>query len=419
MRSLLLGGLDFVQVELVLGGLDFIEVRLRDGLDDLLLHLGANDTDDEHADDQDAHRAGGQVQVACKHELQADEDEDEAQAVLQKFKRLNHVLDDKEHGPKTVHGNDTRAECNVLIRNLGDLGAHAVQRKENVSGFEAAEHHQQQCRLEPLVAAPDEHSVTLFVVGSSEAVAQDPLEALYEDSVLNFELVVIAPGSLDTAPDKEETEREANPAREPQQCGHHHEEDQSHDYSSNNAHKDRLVDLIEWRLVGLEHEVEDKQVVHGEHPLQDVTGDPLDGLLLAHTVPDDDVEEYGHDDPEENRGHVHPERVWEALQHEHVEEAEESASHSQDDPIRQRCRLEEIQALVAIMAPGVALPRKDVMLPDVLYPVLASQDIGVWAIHDKWVKVLGSSDVQNVIRHLQHLRKACISTFQRVLCLWA
>mmetsp|Transcript_57615 Transcript_57615/g.171460 ORF Transcript_57615/g.171460 Transcript_57615/m.171460 type:complete len:348 (+) Transcript_57615:406-1449(+) len=317
----------------ILGHLLFL-LGLRLG-PEALFDVRGKDADHKDADDDDALDSRAYVHPAAEHQLNADEDQDDTQAVRQQVEHLDKVLHDEERRPQAKHGQDAGAESYVLVWDLCNLRADAVQGKDDVGELHDDDHDKEQrqlqlaCRL-----VPDEYAGPLIVVGVHDAAAAAPLQEPHQARVLDVPVVVVlAPDRLDAAPHKHGSERPSEPADRMQQRGDHHEEDQAHDHCANDADKDSLVHLRRRCLVGLKHKVEYEEVVHRQHPLQDVARNPLDAGLLAHARPDDPQVEHCCNHPDADHHQVPAKAVRRMAQDQPVEQAEGDAHHGQDDPV--------------------------------------------------------------------------------------
>mmetsp|Transcript_48050 Transcript_48050/g.124578 ORF Transcript_48050/g.124578 Transcript_48050/m.124578 type:complete len:215 (-) Transcript_48050:870-1514(-) len=213
-----------------------------------------------------------QMNELAEHEVEADEDQDYAQAVLEQVEHVHQIFDDEEHRPQPEHGEHAGAEGQVLVRDLGHLCADTVQGKHCVNELQAGNYHHQESHLIiPAHRVLHQHPAS-FVVRVKQAAAQHPGQALHQPGLLGVHvIVVVAPCGLDATPYEQCSERIAEPAEEAQQRGHDHEEDHAHDHRAHDAHERRLVDLVRGRLVCRKDEMEDEEVIHGKHPLQHIS----------------------------------------------------------------------------------------------------------------------------------------------------
>mmetsp|Transcript_39077 Transcript_39077/g.99847 ORF Transcript_39077/g.99847 Transcript_39077/m.99847 type:complete len:231 (+) Transcript_39077:564-1256(+) len=94
--------------------------------------------------------------------------------------------------------------------------------------------------------------------------------------------------------------------------------------------------------------MEDEEVVHGQHPLQEVTGGPLDGRRLSHRRENPAVEDTGRHEPQDDAQNVRLEGAREPLQHKEVKDEGEEAEDDEGNPLTSCRCAEEIEALIAV-----------------------------------------------------------------------
>mmetsp|Transcript_53671 Transcript_53671/g.151183 ORF Transcript_53671/g.151183 Transcript_53671/m.151183 type:complete len:247 (+) Transcript_53671:295-1035(+) len=199
---------------------------------------------------------------------------------MQKLEHVQKVLDYEIRRSEGVHGKDSRTECDVLIGNLGNLGAHTVQGKDDVRHFDEHDDDEKHGQLPASLLVIHDHRRARRVVAVPEAAAAEELQGLHRPHVPDFGAVVVAgaPDGEDAAVDEQAPDRPAHPAEGVQQRPHDEVEAETEEERAEDADEDRLPRLFQRRLEGPEDEVEHEEVVHREQPLQHVAVYPRQSL---------------------------------------------------------------------------------------------------------------------------------------------
>merc|ERR1719253_12841 len=108
-----------------------------------LLEDGAGSAHDEYREDDHTHSLRRQLDIVLQHKFNANKHKNKAKSVLQRVKHINHIANDEEHGSQSKHRQNRGAICNVIIRDLSDLRADAIDCKKNVSHLETENHRNQ------------------------------------------------------------------------------------------------------------------------------------------------------------------------------------------------------------------------------------------------------------------------------------
>mmetsp|Transcript_56931 Transcript_56931/g.176630 ORF Transcript_56931/g.176630 Transcript_56931/m.176630 type:complete len:363 (+) Transcript_56931:491-1579(+) len=146
--------------------------------------------------------------------------------------------------------------------------------------------------------------MTLDIVALLEPGAKAPLQHADRKRVCDIRIVFVVPCCLDAAVDEQNPNDKPHPLNQVQEIGQCRKKAHPENHRTQDAYEERPVDEFPRCFVRPEDEVEYEQVVHRQQPLQDVARAPLDAGIRTVPVPDDNVEDPGHEHPEDERRQV-------------------------------------------------------------------------------------------------------------------
>merc|ERR1719305_1933663 len=101
-----------------------------------LLKYGACCAHDEHRKNDHADCLRRQFDIVFQYKFNANEHKDKAKAVLQRVEYIDHVANEEEHCSQSKHCQNRGAICDVIVGDLGDLRADAIDCKDDISHLE-------------------------------------------------------------------------------------------------------------------------------------------------------------------------------------------------------------------------------------------------------------------------------------------
>lgn len=339
---------------------------------------GCNHGQGEGAKKDAAHDAWWDMHKLPKDQLNANEDEDCCDPVLEKLEELHELIHNEEHRSKTEHCKDSRGVCQEEVWDLSDNCANRVDGEQDVADFEAdhnkEEHGSTPFCTDPTVCPPDSPKVNsaiaalaLLVVCSFHAsvrhcVGRDERLTmfdwnLYEEAsfavVVAHErqttgqeldhcifgrvlFIVVSKHTLNTCVNEEATKEDVSKHHGMQHHLANEQEDEAEEDRTANAQEQWPVFLVIRSTIDLEDEVENEYVVKRQHPLQKITTAPVEGLVGTEPPVDVPAKDACHQNPEKGVGScdTDSESLVAPVKHEVVEDDQHHEDNGEGHPCR-------------------------------------------------------------------------------------
>ena len=208
---------------------------------------------------------------------------------------------------------------------------HAVDGKEHVGAFHHKQHEKQRRRQKFSPLANEES-----IPGLLGRDGDHPTHKLEQEIVFGMHLLV-AKSQLDPCVDQEGPEQPEKPLEPFDQLGSHNHKREPHQDSPKNPPEEHSVLVFERHLEVAEDNRKDKHVVHGQRPLNQITGQKLDRSLAAQPPPNQAVERQGQRGPKTGPESTFSQRglVGLLVKNSQVKREHHGHKHSKAEPMNQ------------------------------------------------------------------------------------
>ena len=220
---------------------------------------------------------------SMEEQLDANEEQDDAQAVRQVHQAVQQPVDEEEHLAQAHQRECVRREHQERLRGDAVDGRDGVEGKHDVDQPDSCQRHKQRGEGELALLLPRLLAVGQLVPVVARGDVNDLAQPLDDEHVIGVGLwgiVDLIDEQLHCGVDEEDSEEveHVRPRRD-DGCAEH-DEDQAEDQRQHNTDEQHLLLVLPWDLERRHDEREDEQVIHTQRLLGDPTGVELRGVLV-------------------------------------------------------------------------------------------------------------------------------------------
>lgn len=234
--------------------------------------------------------------VAEEH-FDADEGENEAEAELQVVEFVEDTGEGEVEGAEAEDGEDIGGVDDEGVPGDSEDGGDGVDGEDEVGEFDDEEGDEERGGHEGTLLA-DEEVAFVVVPGDGDEAAEEA----DDEGLLRVDIGFLFGDHFDAGEDEEGAEDVDDPGEFGDEFGADRDHGGAHDEGAEDAPEEDFV-LVAWRdgEVG-EEQGDNEDVIDAEGFLDDVAGEELEGFVIAHEVPDAEIEGESEGDPDEGPG---------------------------------------------------------------------------------------------------------------------
>src|SRR5580704_4187600 len=211
--------------------------------------------------------------------LQADQNEQRRQPVMQEAENLDQLRDGEIHRPQAHDREDIRSVDNECVQSNRKHSRNGIDRKQQIGGFDDDQDHKQRRRIQPRLPAPvaDKELVPLVGVGHRDPLAQ----RLHRRICLRVDLMFAHPEQLEPAANQNHGEDVEHPVKAVDQTNTGQNKTAAQDQRTHDAPEQHsMLLLLRDREVAEDHQ-KNKEIVDAERKFKNVAGDELQHHLMS------------------------------------------------------------------------------------------------------------------------------------------
>ena len=231
--------------------------------------------------------------VAEEH-FDSDEGEDETEAEFEVVEFVEDTGEGEVEGAEAENGEDIGGVDDERVPGDGEDGGDGVDGEDEVGEFDDEEGDEEWGGHEGALMA-DEEVAVVVVFGNGDEAAEEA----DDESLLRVDIGFLFDDHFDACEYEKGAEDVDDPGKFGDEFGADSDHGGAHNEGTEDAPEEDFV-LVAWRdgEVG-EEQGDDEDVIDAEGFLDDVAGEEFEGFVIAHEVPNTEIEGEGEGDPDE------------------------------------------------------------------------------------------------------------------------
>lgn len=234
--------------------------------------------------------------VAEEH-FDSDEGEDKAEAELEVVELVEDTSQGEVEGAEAEDGEDIGGVDDEGVPCDSEDGGDGVDGEDEVGEFDDEKGDEEGCGHEGTLMANKEVAVVVVPGDRDEATEEADNKGL-----LRVDIGFLFGDHLDAREDEKGTEDVDDPGKFGDEFGTDSDHGGAHDEGTEDAPEEDFVLVARWDGEVGEEQGDDEDVIDAEGFLDDVAGEEFEGFVIAHEVPDAEIEGEGEGDPDEGPG---------------------------------------------------------------------------------------------------------------------